>query len=510
MLGQRELGMDDYVAIWKRHRWLMTLPLLLMPMLGYAVSYALPKRFTSSTLVLIGQPTIPVDIVRPIDTEGLQERISSMLEQVMSRKRLEPLINSFNLYKEDRGKVPMEELVDRIRKAIVIQVVKPTITTKPGTVPGFTVSFTGDSPQQARDMCSQVTSLFIEENLKRRESQAEGTYDFLKKNIEEAEKVLKDKDQALAELKSKYMGMQPEQAQINLNLMMTSGQALEAATQSLNRAQQDKVYVESLLAQAIVAAQPTDNGGSDPLSMERQLAAKKDELTALEGKYTASHPDVVKVRNEADILKKKIADAQAAAKVAKPADQTKTASAAEPPNIQNLRTQIHILQETIQEKTREQARYQEQLKSYRSRVEMSPNVEQQFKDLTRDYTIAQNNHAGLLQKLNEADRARKLESMQQGETFKLYDPANLPERPSFPDRKLFAAGGLGLGMALGLGFTLLLEMRDKCLRSDKDIEFFLELPTLAMVPTVHRTQGAISKGPIKSGLPQEAMPGQRA
>ena len=139
-----------------------------------------------------------------LTSEGLQERLVTMQEQILSRSKLQPLIESFDLYKEDRAAhVPMEELVERIRASIKVNVLRPAITAKPGTVPGFTVSYTGDSPQQAHDMCSQITGLFIEENLKVRESRAKSTTQFIETNLDGAKKILEDKDQKLAALDRK-------------------------------------------------------------------------------------------------------------------------------------------------------------------------------------------------------------------------------------------------------------------------------------------------------------------
>jgi len=60
----------------------------------------------------------------------------------------------------------------------------------------------------------------------------------------------------------------------------------------------------------------------------------------------------------------------------------------------------------------------------------------------------------------------------------------LPQKPSFPNYERFAGGGIMVGLVLGFGVALLLEMRDKALRDERDVEFFLELPTLALVPSL--------------------------
>jgi len=115
---------------------------------------------------------------------------------------------------------------------------------------------------------------------------------------------------------------------------------------------------------------------------------------------------------------------------------------------------------------------------------MSPMVEQQYKEITRDHQMALDFYDELLKKKNESEMATNLEQGQQGEHFVIMDPANLPKDPTFPNVPLFALGGLGGGLVLGVFLAWLYEARDKTLRTVKDIEACLGLPTLAMVPSL--------------------------
>jgi uncharacterized protein involved in exopolysaccharide biosynthesis len=138
----------------------------------------------------------------------------------------------------------------------------------------------------------------------------------------------------------------------------------------------------------------------------------------------------------------------------------------------------------ITEKSKEQEQIKQQIKTYESFVQSSPVVEQKYKELTRGYQTALDSYADLQKKRDDAQRASDLERQQEGEQFRVLDPANLPDKPSFPNRPLFALGGLGGGLAFGLGLAFLLEMRDTSLRTERDVEFVLKLPVLAMVPEI--------------------------
>jgi uncharacterized protein involved in exopolysaccharide biosynthesis len=160
-----------------------------------------------------------------------------------------------------------------------------------------------------------------------------------------------------------------------------------------------------------------------------------------------------------------------------------------------LRAQIHTNEQVIAEKSKEQEKIKEEIKLYQDRVQSSPAIEQQYKELTRGYQTALDSYNSLLKKRDDAERAKELDKEQAGEQFRVLDPANLPDTPSFPNRPLFALGGFAGGLGLGLCLAFLLEMKDSSLRTEQDVEFALRLPVLALIPTI---EPALSKRPKES------------
>jgi len=487
MLGNRELNIDDYLAIIRRRFWMIMIPLVVCPAIAYGVSLFLHERYTSQTLVLVEQQKVPDSYVRSVVTDELNQRLATMQEQILSRTRLQPIIDKFGLYKQDIGRVPMEDLVANVRKSILVTPVRAMSGTQPGGLPGFYISFTADNPRLAQQLCTEITSMFMEENLRVRQQRAQGTTDFLQKQLNDAKDNLDEQDSRLAALKQRYIGQLPGQEQVNMNMLLGANTQLDAVNQQLTRAQQDKVYVQSLLTQALAAWQSSQEANS-PETLEKQLAGLQAEFIKLEARYTPDHPDVIKAKNDIALLKRKIGEANAKTKD-KPPVEAETTKLVEPLQIQQLRNQIHLTDQTIQEKTREQERLQEQVRTYQARVQLSPVVEEQFKLLTRDYDTALAFYNELLGKRNQSEMATDLERRQQGEQFRVMDPANLPEKPSFPNRPLFAAGGLGAGLAIAVALVAIVEISDKSLRNERDVEFYLKLPTLALLPSVEGDNG---------------------
>lgn len=482
-MTRRELTPADYIAMLRR-RWVLIVVLTVIgPPLAYGVSRLLPSRYKSQTLVLVQPPTVSSKIVEPVDTIDISQRLASMQQQILSRTRLEPIIRQFGLYPQDINRVSMDVLVGRLQNSVEVTPVQPMAETRTNNLPGFFVNVTLNDARLAQQVCTAVTSMFIEENLRVSQQRSEITTDFLSQQLEEAKKKLDDQDGKLAAFKSRYIGSLPDEEQTNLNLLTGLTSQLDAATQALARAQQDKSFAESLLTQQIGAWQASQSGTiASPDTLEQQLAALQTQLTSLQARYTDDYPDVIKTKNDVALLQKKIAE-NGSQKT--PADPNKVkAGLVEPVQITQLRAQIHSYEQLIAEKSKEQERIKEQIKVYQDRVQSTPVVEEQYKELTRGYQTALDSYNGLLKKRTDAMMAKELQQEQAGEQFLVLDPANLPTTPSFPNRPLFALGGLGGGLGLGLGLAFLLEMRDTSMRTERDVEFALRLPVLAMVPAI--------------------------
>jgi polysaccharide chain length determinant protein (PEP-CTERM system associated) len=480
-MNQRELTAADYMAMLRR-RWVLIVALALIgPPLAYGVSRVLPEKFRSQTLVLIEQPTISNKIVDPLETSDINQRLSSMQQQILSRSRLEPIIRQFNLYPQDVNRKSMDELVARLQKAIEVTPIAPMTETRTQQLPGFYIAVTLDNARNAQEVCTAVTSLFIEQNLRQRQEHSEVTTQFLTQELATAKASLDEQDAKLAEFKSRHIGELPDDEQTNLNLLTGLTSQLDASTQALARAQQDKTFTESLLSQQVAAWQSSQTG-QNPETLEQQLIVLQARLVSLQSIYTDDHPDVIRAKHDIAVLQKKIADSDGANSTAANSKNAKTSI--EPAQIQQLRAQVHNDDLMIAAKTKEQEQIRKQIGLYQERVQSSPAVEQQYKELTRGYQTAQDSYNELQKKQSNSEMAVNLERKQEGEQFSVLDPANLPDKPSFPNRPLFVLGGLGGGLGLGLGLAFLLEMKDTSVKTERDVEFALHLPVLAMVPEI--------------------------
>lgn len=475
MLGHRDLTMEDYAAILKRRYGLILTCAIVCLALGLVLSRVIPPQYQSQTLILIEQQKVPEDYVKPVVDQDLSARLASMKEQILSRSRLEPIIKRFNLF--PGRSLTMDDRVALTQKAIGV---KSIPAGQSGGMPGFFVSFKANDAHLAQQICGEITSLFVTENLSAREESAEGTTAFLKQQLEESKKSLDEQDARLADFQQKYFGRLPEQAESNSNTLQALTTQLDAVTQSLSRQQQNVTFLQAMVTQQMHDLQNVEPAATAAVVDERrtQLNALIQQRQTLEAQYTADHPDVIEVNRKISALQAQIATA-----AADPVAPTVASKVVRPdtPQLQQLKAQLRAAQQAMEDAKGEQSRISRQIGAYEARIESSPQVEAEYKQITRDHQTALDFYNSLLKKLNDSSMATALEQRQQGEQFRVMDAPNLPDSPVFPNRLLFALGGLMGGFVFGLMLTGWLEYRDTSLRTERDIWAFTKLSTLAVI-----------------------------
>ena len=497
MLGHRPLVPEDYFAILKRRWWLVLLPLLILPLVSYSLSYTISPEYLSQTLVLIEGQKVPDNYVRPVVSSDLDSQLASMKEQILSRSRLQPIIENYNLFSNLH--LDMDARIELMRKNIDIKPIHSEIDRSNG-LPGFFISFKANDPRIAQAVCSDITSLFTNANLKLREQSAEGTTAFLNGQLESAKRGLDEQDAKLAEFQQKYMGRLPGQEDSNSNMLSSLSTQLESANQDLARKEQDRSLLQTMLSQATNAPMATISGNSTVVSAgpNPALEAEQTELQTLQQQeadlllhYTSDYPDVIAVRRRiADTRKKMSQQASAPAGSHVPG----APPVRENPAVQQMRAQLRAADVGIEEKRKEQGQIQSSIHSYQERLSSSPAIEQQYKLLTRDHQTAEAFYNDLLAKKNQSQMSTDLEKRQEGEHFQVMDAANLPDQPFSPKRGVFLMSGAGMGLALGLLISGLLEYRDTTFRTDRDVWAFTNLPTLGMIPLSDTPETLQNKG----------------
>ena len=416
--------------------------------------FVLPKRYRSSTLILVESEKMPDSFVPKVATEDRGGRLEAIRPEILSRTRLERVLEETRPYPAIASKT---QAVEALRSSISINI---------SGNDGFTIDFVHRDPHVAQLVTGRIATLFIEETIKARQLQVEGAVDFLVTQVNDARKELEKKDAALRRYKEERMGRLPEQLETNLATMGMLQRELQTVEESLLFARERQESLARNVGGAVAVPEPGASPGAagDLASLRRQLAA-------LKSRYTDEHPDVQNLKARIARLESRLAQPPAAG--VSPDDPAVVA-----------REQLERANLEVKRFEDRRGDLERRIATLRSNVEETPRTEQELATLTRDYQKLNENYTALLAKQLEAQMAGRLEQRWKGERFRMLDPASLPEKAYFPNPPLVLGAGLLLGFLVGLASALMAEHLDPTVKDARELQALLEYPVLACIPHV--------------------------
>jgi succinoglycan biosynthesis transport protein ExoP len=476
--ASRTDGFDirDYLGIIRRRKAWILLTALSVFVCTAVMAHRLPNIYRSETVILVDAEQVSSAYVASTVSSTIQDRLGTIQLQVMSPAHLKKMVDKLGLYPSLRGRVSDARLARKIEKATAIEVVNPGA----GRLSSFKIAFQDESPVVAARVANELAGTFIKENLRARQEQFEGTAEFLDNELQDTKKQLEAKEGELSAVKSTFVADLPEAKQYHVEALAGLRMQMTASQDRIERAQQDKVVIQSMMSSATTTVD-LDTDGAGPAASPYQIQIQKMEthLAELKGRYGSNFPDVRKTQADLDRLKKQAAVEEA---------QNPPPPAAEPtPPKKNpvLEAQLQKLDQEIGDQTKLQADLQRQTDFHVSKLEQAPAFEQKIADLTRDYESLKTHYQTLLDKKLAAQMSTELEERQKGERFTILDPATVPDQPSGPNRMLITFAGLLGGVFGGFGLAMLLEMTDASVRTESKATKLLGSPVLAGIPQVY-------------------------
>ena len=491
--GSEGFDLQRYLGLARRRHLHFLIPLFLGWAVVWAASWVLPPRYVSSTLILVEQPTMPKDYVTPNVNDNLQGRMQSITQQILSRTRLLGIIDQLGLYASPHSQRSPDQKVEVMRKDIGIELVRDS----GNQITAFNISYTSRDPRLAQQVTSELTNLFINENLEVRQQQSEGTTQFLESQLEAARKILSDQEEKVREFKGQHVGELPAQVGSNLQILAGLQSQLQTEEHALNTAQQQRVYLETLVNQyRSLQGAPKTAGGTPTAGLpaiDAELDRLRAQLADLSSRYTERHPDVRKLKQQIAETEKTrdriIADLKA--KNSAPADPESATTTQDPSAMMDPSSPMVQLQGQLQSNRAEIANRERavvdlkaKVVDYQARLNQEPVREQQLSDLTRGYEQSKASYDELLKRKNMSAMATSMELLQQGERFRIIDPPSLPVKPDFPNRLKFCGIGLGIGLALGVGVAGTFEFMDDRVYDEQELQNLLPVKVISEIPAL--------------------------
>jgi polysaccharide chain length determinant protein (PEP-CTERM system associated) len=489
-------GLAGLLEIARRRRVLALLPFLFVLTAAASLAVFLPSVWTAKTLVLVNRQQIPERLVAPTVQTDIEARLLTLSQDVLTPDRLLKIAQDYGLYRNLRRTQPAEEVVEQMRRDIRLELVEDK-ERRPREQRSalFNIAYRAPDPQVAVGVTNTLASLYIQENGRLREKQAAGTTAFLDTQLADVSNRLKTQEQHISEYKEKNIGELPEQRDTNVRTLERLQQQLQLASENNRRANERKQLLTDSLGQFDMTSGMVAGPGAGPNVTPADTAAARlnllrQELAVMQTKFHDRYPDVIQMKDQIRILaakleaEKKAQAAQAANAAAnkKPARDLRVVP--QNPYIQSLMTQLDQAQVDAQEI----ADINRQIAVYQRRLENTPKREQELAIITRDYETTRELHKTLLAKRGEADMASELEQRQQGETFRVIEPARLPEHPAGPNRFRLLLVGLALALGASGVAVLLAEQVDTSFRRVDEVRATAPMPVLSAIPRITTEQ----------------------
>ena len=423
---EQTLDLGDYLAAFRRRRGMIVLIAGTVFILGLITAFVWPPTYESSATILIEEQEIPVEMVQTTVTSYAGQRIQVISQRVMTRANLLEIMDKYALYVDERKRETTEEVLDTMRKDIKVDMVQADVVDPRSGRPmaatiAFTVGFEGENPVLVQKVANELTTLYLNENLRTRTEKTEETREFIAAEAERLNTEIQRLDAALSAFKEKNIGLLPESRELVTQQIQRTQTEIDNITDQIRSAKETKVYLQGQLA--VLDPYITD----DATNPATRLQALRTQYISLYSRYSPDHPDVLRTKREIAALEKEVgvvdttADELAELEALRvKLDKAKQTYSDEHPDVKNLNRQIAALEKELQKPasvshksyadvnpsnpayvnlsaqleaqdiqvkllTERQGKLKQKIAEYEDRLLQMPKVEAEYRTLARDY-----------------------------------------------------------------------------------------------------------------------------
>lgn len=509
-IPRRTLDVEDYIDILRRHKGWIFGPFLLTLVASVVGVYLWPDSYVSTAVIKVTPQQVPQSMVPSAINQLMTDRINSMEQTILSRTVLTTIINTFGLYQKERSRMPIEDVIEQMRKMVQILPVA-TVGGVGREVPAFAVQFTYENRYTAQRVTQDLVSRFIDQNTRDRGNTVFQTSQFLKDQADQAKKELDDIENKLTAFRIENNGHLPDQVSSNMQSLQSLQMNITTLDNGVSRAEENKMQLQTELRiakerLATLQKEPTENMVAAQMQQksarlaeaDREIEGLDQQLAVFRQHYTDKNPDVQTMlarlagarKRRDDIAKEDAATAAAAlaAQLKEPAPLRQLSPGAQKEardleqNIQRIQSSLEAKDIEIENANRDLKRTSEAVKNYQGRIESVPVGERQYGDIIRDREVAKDKYLSLQLNYSKALLAADMEGRKEGELLELLDPASLPQNPAEPKRPVIISVGAGLGLLLGIVIAGAREIKDTSLKNLKDVRAYTQMAILGSIP----------------------------
>src|SRR2546421_1158874 len=485
----RPRKMSEYLTSARRRKWLILLPTVAIGLAIAYVVFRLPDIYESTTLIVVTTSTLPNTVVPTITEETLTRELTSISQVVTSRSSLQPLMEKYDLYKDERRRgEPMELLIDSMRKQIKVEV----NTSNHEITNGFNITYRGRDPKSTQAVAAELASKYIDEQTKGTVNAGTSAKQFIEEQVRQAREELDSIDTQRLTYLQQNMNNLPSQSQALVGRLTALHEGQKALISELGRSRDMGSAYRSQLADitksydqeiALSAENTTDPKTTLAWAeLVRRRSEYEGELQILLTNLREKNPDVVAKRHQIEDIKAQ-QDLMINDWKTKIEERKQKLIQLSDPRILSLKTQIAMMDSDTQRQQKMLDETNKQIAELDARINAIPNAEVGIEAIDREYQTKKLNYDSLLAQQQKVVMGADAAKDQQGGGIQVVDPANLPALPVAPKRAVLTAVGFGIGLALGLLFAGGIEVRRLfTIQTTEDAKHYTNLPVLATIP----------------------------
>lgn len=445
-------------AIASQRKWFLIVPTVVLFLAGVAAAFLLPTSYRSTSVLLVESPQLPIGVAGEQTTDVIDQRIAKVRQQVLSRPDLIEMIQRLDLYTKERASTPLSEIIEDLRKSVIFEPMGAEFAqggAGKSTTIAFSMNVDFPDPVKAQAVAQDVVDRILRIDSTKNAEQAQNTVQFLTDQSSSLQTQISMLEGQISAIKARNGAAL---ANSGIGMLGGGGGNYEAQIAMLRRENSQLNSQRDLTKTA---------ANRDPVvsSAEQQLAAAR-------AVYAETHPDVI-------LAKQRLAEAKelAAKNVGNiPLDPITS-------QIEFNNSQIASLQAA---KTREAA----QASAMLTAQSRGPLVMEQVSQLQQKLEGLNVQYQQVAARLMTAQAAEKMENEQKGERLTVIDPPVVPDKPNWPNRPLFIAGGAMAGLALGLLLMLGVELVLRPIRGFDTVKAITGEAPLAAIPTIKAKHSA--------------------
>ncbi len=525
-----EYGIDDYLAVLRRRKWHILLPVGIILMAGILILQFLQPVYRATASITIDKPDIPSNLIEPTVVAGyVEERLAEISRKVLTSQTLLALAKRYELYPEYATESETGRIVQSMRDAVHRETVNIEVTSPRGktTVSAIAINLSFDSkiPEAAQKVANELAHRYVTESERQATEKAKKIADFIQDEAGRVGQVVNGLETKLAEFKRRHADELPEAADRNRDRLERIREQLDQSQQRLQALGEQKISLEGAMASTPKTIRLPGSENEQFLRPEQRIANLSARYLQMSTRYASEYPDLLQLRSEIETLSSQVPGgrqvvksiseferlrnqlsslresgsgaAQEIERLTSSIEQVRAEIASgsaissgsagaisNNPNYLQLKTRLDSVRAEINAVQSSQLRLQKRLGTYRELIARTPDVEKEFRSLRRDYENTLKKYRELQEKVAEARLAQQLENERKGERLSLANTASLPSRPVSPNQLGILALSILFGFVGGLGNAALAEYRSDAIYGAKDLVRTLGLHPLASIPII--------------------------